>query len=80
MDMRQAKKAIQETARRYGVSEKSVVQRIEACILDAVERAKEKGDTATLREWKAMSSSGGIPTAYEAVAYMGDKVSKMGQP
>lgn len=77
MDMWQARKAIQQTARRYRVSDKEVVQKIEECIQDAVRRARENGDTAALLEWAAMAASGEIPTAYEVVAYLGDKVSKM---
>ena len=80
MDMWHARKAIQETARRHGVSEKIVVQKIEECIQDAFMRAREKGDAVALREWEAMTASGGLPTAYEAVVYLSDKVSKMGQP
>lgn len=74
MDLRKARKAIRETARCHKISEKQAVLEIEYAISEARRKVYEENNRDAIALWEQIPSAGGVPTAYELIAYLGEKV------
>lgn len=71
--MEKARWIIQEMARRSGITEQKAAMDIEASIREAINNAYKKNNWQVILRWKRIPCSGSIPTAYEFVAYLGEK-------
>lgn len=77
MNLKHANWALEETARREGVSYDTVVNSIEEAVSDAIERCIQQGDETTLARIRQIPCAGNTPTALEIVAYMCDRVCEL---
>ncbi len=75
-DLLKARMALQEVARREGVSLEEVVREIEVCIAEGMENCRRENNTAALDEWAAIPRAGEVPTPCELLAYLGGKLRK----
>lgn len=74
MEMESVRRALQETARRHGVTEEQVVLEIESAIEAAISQAGKEGNQKVLDQWEKMKCKDRYPNAYELVAYIGEKI------
>ena len=73
-DYCRARKALEEVARRDGITLEEVVYEIEDCIAEAIENCKQQNNKVALRKWASIPRTGETPNAFELVAYIGNKV------
>ena len=73
MDRHRAQRALEETARRNGISTEQVIAEIEEAIAEAVSQAQREGNRSILACWDQIPCEGDVPNAYELVAYIGHK-------
>ena len=76
MNMERAHRALEETARRHGITKEQVAAEIEETIAQVLARARKENDREILRQWEKIPCRGDVPDAYELVAYLGKKAGK----
>lgn len=74
MNKRKAQKAIQEVAKRNGVTEQEVVEEIEAAITQAYRASIQSHNQEAIALWERVPKAGEVPTAYELVAFLRKQV------
>lgn len=74
MNIRKIRRAIRATAKVHGISETQAEAEIENMIRKIVEKARREMDEQTLLKWKKIPSKGDIPTAYELIDYLSEKL------
>lgn len=74
MDTERARRALEETARRQGLTLEEVVSEIEEAIETAILQAKREKNDRILSQWEKIPCKGERPNAYEVLVYIGEKV------
>ena len=72
MNLKKARRALRAVAKRQGLSEREVVAAIEP----AIAQAYRQGDGKILAQWEKIPCAGDMPTAYELVAYLSERVNQ----
>ena len=72
--MDRARRALEETARRQGITLEEVVAEIEAAIEAAISQARRERNDQILAQWEKIPSEGERPNAYEVLIYIGERV------
>ena len=73
-DIERARKALEETARKEGVSYETVIRNVENAIAEAIAKCQRNGDELLLSVWREIPCVGNVPSPVELVAYLGDKI------
>lgn len=74
MDTERARRALEETARRQGITLEEVFFEIEEAIETAISQARREKNEQILAQWEKIPCRGPVPDAYELLAYIGEKV------
>ena len=75
MDKQRAYRALQETARKRGVSVEEVIAEIDKAIAQAMKNCENDNNTNAMNIWKMIPCEGEVPTAVEVVAFFGGALS-----
>ena len=74
MDTERARRALEETARRQGITLEEVVFEIEEAIETAISQARREKNEQILAQWEKIPCEGEKPNAFELLAYIGKQV------
>ena len=74
MNRKRAKRVVKKIAKQRGITENEVISEIEYAIMDAYQRKEALADKNGTSLWNEIPHVGEIPTAYELIAYLSEKL------
>jgi len=74
LNIEKARRALEETARREGVTYDTLIKHIEYSISEAILSCQKSNNVSALAVWKEIPCVGDVPTPLELVAFLSERI------